>query len=126
VIDQGRIKSLSRLIGLLAVVTIAILSLVPGTLRPHTGAPGTLEHISAYLLTAGFLCFGFGNIRNAILIALCLSIFSGALEIAQIYIPGRHAGFLDFVASSTGAFIGAALAWIVLRALSSDVAQGWR
>jgi VanZ family protein len=122
VLDRTQIKLFSRLIGPLAVVILAILSLVPGSMRPHTGAPGNLEHIVAYLLTAGLLSFGYGKNRNPAVIALCLSFFSATAEIAQIYIPDRHADFFDFAASSTGAFIGSALAWIIVRALSPDAA----
>jgi hypothetical protein len=123
VIDQRKIQLLFKLIGLLAVVGLIILSLVPGDLRPHTGASGPVEHIAAYFLTAGSLSYGFCKSRSPAIIVLFLSIFSGAVEIVQIYIPDRHSDFVDFVASTTGACIGAALAWIVLHALSSDVAR---
>jgi hypothetical protein len=123
VIDQRKIRLFFQLIGQLAVVGLIILSFVPGSLRPHTGAPGPVEHIAAYFLTAGFLSYGFGKSRSPAIIVLFLSIFSGAVEIVQLYIPDRHSDFIDFVASTTGACIGAALAWIVLRALSSDFAK---
>jgi VanZ family protein len=122
VIDQKQIRLFARLIGSLAIVAIAVLSLVPGNMRPHTSAPPRLEHIAAYLLTAGLLSYGYGNHRNPAIIALCLSFYSAALEIAQIYVPGRHADLMDVAAGSTGAFIGSALAWIVLRTSGSDVA----
>ena len=121
-LDRTQVKLFSRLIGSLAVVILVILSLVPGSMRPHTGAPGKLEHIVAYMLTAGLLSYGYGKNRNPAVIALCLSIVSAAAEIAQIYIPDRHADFFDFAASSTGAFIGSVLAWIIVRSLSPDVA----
>lgn len=120
-VNQRKIQSLFKLIGLLAVVVLIALSLVPGDLRPHTGAPGPFEHIAAYSLTAGFLAYGFGKSRNPVVIILGLSIFSGAVEIAQIYIPDRHPAFVDFLASTAGALIGAALAWTILRALAPDV-----
>jgi VanZ family protein len=34
------------------------------------------------------------------------------LELGQIVIPGRHAGFDDFAASSIGALLGVSLIWI--------------
>ena len=95
---------------------------MPGSLRPHTGAPNTLEHFTAYLLTAGILTFGYGTSRYPAVIALFLSIYSAALEIAQLRIPGRDAEVLDFLSSSIGAFIGCTLAWLVLRTLSRNIA----
>jgi VanZ family protein len=116
------LQKIAQVAGWLAVVVIAILSMVPGSLRPDTGAPPKLEHVAAYLVAAGLLTFGYGKQRHPLVVALCLSIYSAALEIAQILIPGRHAGFSDFAASATGAVIGSALAWIVLRALPRDFA----
>lgn len=121
-IDLNRIKLVARLVGLLAVVTIAILSLVPGDLRPHTYMPKRIEHIVAYLLTAGLLSFGYGKSRYPTFIVLSLSIFSGALEIAQLQIPGRDGNVGDFVVSSIGALIGGSLAWLILRAFPRDFA----
>jgi VanZ like family len=116
VIDQTWIKLIARLIGYLAVIAIGILSLVPGDMRPHTGAPGTFEHVAAYLGTAGLLTFGYGEKRPAITV-LSLSLYSAAFEIAQTQIPGRHAAFSDFLASTIGAIVGSALAWTALKAL---------
>jgi len=123
------LQKIAQVAGWLAVVVIAILSLVPGSLRPHISAPpilehvvAYLEHVVAYLVTAGLLTFGYGKQYHPLVVALCLSIYSAALEIAQIVIPGRHAGFFDFAASATGAVIGSALPWIVLRALPRDFA----
>jgi hypothetical protein len=124
VIDQNRIKLIARLLGWFAVIVIAILSLVPGDIRPHTGAPGALEHLAAYLGTAGLLTFGYGGKRSPVAIILSLSFYSAVFEIAQIQILGRHAAFSDFVASTTGAIVGSALVWIVLKALERISGSG--
>ena len=113
---------LARLAGWLAVVVISILSLVPGILRPHIGAPPKLEHVAAYLITAGLLSLGYRSPRQLAIIAVTLSLYSGLLEIGQIFVPGRSAAVSDFLASSAGAFIGCGLAWIVLRLLKRDFA----
>ena len=119
-IDKKQVYLLAQLFGWLAVIAIGVLSLVPGELRPHTGAPGPIEHVAAYFGTAGLLTFGYRKGCHPLVIVLCLSIYSAALEIAQIQIPGRHATFFDFAASTTGAVIGSALVWIVLRTLQHD------
>jgi hypothetical protein len=124
VIDQNLIKMLARLIGWLAVIAIGVLSLVPGDMRPHTGAPGAFEHVVAYFGTAGLLTFGYGERRTAIAIALSLPLYSAAFEIAQSQIPGRHAAFSDFVASTIGVIVGSVLAWIALKALECISGSG--
>lgn len=121
-IDQKQVNLLARLFGWLAVIAIGLLSLVPGDMRPHTGAPGPLEHVAAYIGAAGLLTISYKKMCHTLVIVLCLSIYSAVLEIAQIQIPGRHAAFFDFAASTAGSVIGSALAWIVLRALPRDFA----
>jgi VanZ family protein len=122
VIDLKQARLIARLVGLLAVLAIAILSLVPGDMRPQTGMPKQLEHIVAYLLTAAVLAFGYGKRRYPIFIILSLAIYSAALEVAQTQIPGRTGSFGDFVVSFSGALIGGTLAWLVLRAFPHDFA----
>jgi VanZ family protein len=112
-----KLRSTARIIGALALILIAGLSLVPGELRPHTDAPKQYEHFAAYFAAAVILSFGFGKSRSPLLVALFLSIYAAALELAQIGVPGRDGNFYDFVISSTGAIDGCFLAWIVMRAL---------
>ena len=45
------LQSAAMVMGWIGVVAIAVLSLVPGSLRPHTGLPGQMEHALAYGLT---------------------------------------------------------------------------
>jgi VanZ family protein len=97
-----------------AVITIGVLSLVPGELRPHTGVPGYLEHVAAYVITAILLSLGYPR-RSSIIVIAPLSIYAATLEIAQLYVPGRHAAVWDWIAGSFGALIGAVVASLVLR-----------
>ena len=112
-----------KIAGGLAVVAFAVLSLVPRELRPHTGAPGPLEHLAAYAIAAGLLTFGYDKRRQPFVIVLSLCLYAAILEIAQIWVPGRNPQFIDFAASSAGALIGAALAWIGLRATKRWLAK---
>jgi VanZ family protein len=105
-----------KIAGALAVVAFAVLSLVPRELRPHTGAPESIEHVAAYALAGALLIFGYGKRSQPFIIILSLSLYAAILEIAQIWAPGRNPQFTDFVAGSAGALIGSALAWIGLRA----------
>ena len=109
--------------GWLAVVAVAVLSLLPWELRPHTGAPGPLEHVAAYAIGAGLLTVGYQKRSQLFVIVLSLLLYAAILEIAQKWVPGRHPAVIDFTASSAGALIGAALAWIGLRATKRWLAK---
>jgi hypothetical protein len=61
------ILSLFRYLGLGALIAIAVLSEVPGELRPHILAVGQLEHFLAYFGAALLLALGFWSRRNALL-----------------------------------------------------------
>jgi len=84
-------------------------------MRPHTGLPEPLEHVAAYALAGGLLTFGFGKRSHPFITLMFLSLYAAILEIAQIWVPGRNPQFIDLFASSAGALIGSALAWIGLR-----------
>jgi hypothetical protein len=99
--------------GWLGVAIICILSILPGAERPHTGAPGQIEHAMAYALTAGALALRYP--RRWLPIIISLAVLSMALEAVQIFVPGRHAQIKDIVASAGGAAIGTALAVFVAR-----------
>jgi hypothetical protein len=90
---------------------IVILSLVPPTLRPETGAPHSLEHFTIFAAT-GF-AFGLGYKRRHDLLAILLVMFSGAIEIAQLFAPGRHARLCDFIIDAVAACIGLVMAWLL-------------
>ena len=105
-----------KIIGGLALVAFAVLSLVPWQLRPHTGLPGPLEHMAAYAIAGALLTVCYHKRSQPFIVAVALSLYAATLEIAQIWVPGRDPKFIDFAASSAGALIGPALAWIGLLA----------
>jgi len=93
---------------------IVILSLVPPTLRPETRAPHSLEHFTIFAAT-GF-AFGLGYKRRHDLLAILLFIFSSAIEIAQLFVPGRHARLGDFIIDALAACIGVVMASLLSSA----------
>lgn len=95
-----------RLMPWLAVAGIAILSLVPGPMRPHTGLPGPAEHFMAYTLTGLVVASRCRSLRAKVLATTLLGLYAGGLEVLQIFVPGRDPEFLDFVVSSAGAILG--------------------
>jgi VanZ family protein len=96
----------------------AILSLVPGEARPHTGLPGQAEHFFAYLITGLLLGLQVGRSQHRIGLALGLCVYAGILEIFQIWIPGRNAALIDFAASSCGAWTGVILSVVCLHSIA--------
>ena len=106
----------ARVAGWAALAVIAVLSVVPGHLRPHVLGSNKLEHFCAYLLATLLLLVGHSGRRALLYIAMSLPIYAGALEIAQLWIPGRGARLADFASSSFGA-------WVAIAAVS--VARCW-
>lgn len=94
----------ARIVAYSLATAIIVLSLVPPTLRPETSAPHSFEHLTIYGAT-GF-AFGLGYKRRHDLLAILLVIFSGSIEIAQLFIPGRHARLSDFIIDAVAACIG--------------------
>ncbi len=105
----------------LCVMLILYLSLVPGTMRPHTGASGHLEHFFAYAMTGAIFPPGARGRMSVLMAAVGLCWLSGAVEIAQLWIPGRTGEVAGFVWSSAGAWIGLILGhwmWRTMRHLT--------
>jgi hypothetical protein len=108
-----RLVTFARAGFLLGVLIIVLLSLVPGELRPHTGASGHVEHFGAYAATAFLAAQGL-RLRGHIICAVGLAALSAAVEIAQMLIPGRNGEFAGFFYSTLGAWLGllaGSLAW---------------
>ena len=117
-------KNIPRLIARLSpsafwicVALILSLSLVPGTMRPHTGASGHLEHVMAYAITGAIFIPGARGPISMLMAAVGLCWLSGALEIAQLWIPGRTGEIAGFVWSSAGAWFGLLIGHWIWRAL---------
>src|SRR5690242_142172 len=101
---QPHSQTLFRIAGWLCVAAIVMLSLSSPSLRPVTRVPHNLEHLAIFVIAGAALGFGYpGRIaRNMAL----LVIFAGAIELAQIFVPGRHARLIDFVVDGLGGCAG--------------------
>jgi VanZ family protein len=111
-LQTAPLASVFRLAGWIGVLIIAVLSLVPGAERPHTGAPSQIEHYAAYLLVGFALALGYVQNRSVVTIGLLLVLYAGLLEFAQLFIPGRSARVLDVLVSAMGAWTGIMLAFL--------------
>jgi VanZ family protein len=93
-----------RIVAWTLATAITILSILPPDLRPDTGVPHYLEHFAIYWATG--LAFGLGYERKQGLLAVLLVIFSGTVELAQLFVPGRHARLSDFVVDAIAVCVG--------------------
>jgi VanZ family protein len=100
---------------LAAAVTFATLG--PPRFRPHSHLGQDGEHALAFVLVG--LAFGLAYTRNRLLTAAIAVVMIGALEILQLWMPGRHARLEDFVVDALAALAGFAVAtaldWAKLR-----------
>jgi VanZ family protein len=109
------VNGLLKCAGWLAVISLAIASLVPGPYRPHAGLDGGLEHALAYAVASAILAFTYSSQWRRALIGLGL--FAGMLEVLQVFAHGRHPQFRDFVASCLGVIAGGLIAKMAVRFL---------
>jgi VanZ family protein len=112
--SQG--SKLARIAAWVLTAAIVVLSLVPPTLRPETSAPHSLEHFTIYAAT-GF-AFGLGYKHRHDLLAILLVISTGCIEIAQLFVPGRHARLSDFIVDTIAACMGLVFASLLSLARS--------
>ncbi len=112
-------QNLKRVLLAAAYLAIAVASLVPKQLRPTSGVvPGAIEHLAAYFVL-GLL--GAAILRGKIswwMLALCNAGLAAALEIAQLFVPGRVANVIDLAASALGSLVGILVLLAINRAQS--------
>jgi VanZ family protein len=101
------IRTAARLAGFLLLAAITFSSLSPASYRPVTAAGHSLEHFLVNLLLG--LAFGMGHVQRRGLLAAGLVAFAGAIELAQLFVPGRHARLSDFLVDASSACLGVGL-----------------
>ena len=114
------LMTLIRVNAWLAVLTIIVLSVVPGNWRPHVMANDYLEHFTAYFITGTLLAIGFSGpvqqLANCIMLATC----AGLLEFVQLWVPGRTASMGEFITGALGAWLGIVAIFVVRRVLAAS------
>ncbi|HMF06603.1 MAG TPA: VanZ family protein [Methylocella sp.] len=100
------LKRVAPLAGFAGIAAITILSLVPGSERPHTGLPGHAEHFAAYACTGFALSVAYLGLRERLIFWFGLAMASGVFEILQRWIPGRSPEIRDALASTFGLTTG--------------------
>ena len=123
-VPAPRIMRAARVAGFAGIAAITILSLLPGSERPHTFLPGQVEHFIAYACTGFALSVGYPGLRERLVFWAALGTASGVFEILQRWIPGRSCEFEDAVVStlglSTGLVLGAMAAARLFAGLSAE------
>lgn len=104
-----------RLFSWAAIAGIAILSLVPGELRPQTGASHYFEHFFAYSIMAVALTLAYRDRIGAGGLLAGVVLYAGTLETLQLWVPGRASRISDFAVSSFGGLVGIGLVLLAQR-----------
>ncbi len=102
--NNGRMKIpyvAMRFIAWACVIGLAVASWTPGPDIVRTGFNTRLEHMAAYLIAGIAVLVAYPR-KTPWSIAALLSAYAGVLELGQMYVPGRHAALLDWLASSSG------------------------
>ena len=110
---SGVMTILFRLTAWLLAAAVAFATLGPPSYRPHAALGQDGEHALAFLLIG--LAFGLGYRQHRLVAAIIAVALTGALEIAQLWAPGRHARLEDFIVDALAACAGFALASVLDR-----------
>jgi VanZ family protein len=106
-----------RIIAWLLTAAVTFATLGPARLRPHSDLGQDGEHALAFVLVG--LAFGLAYPRRRLLTSGIAVLLIGVLELLQLWMPGRHARWEDFVVDALAACVGiamaAALDWMVHR-----------
>lgn len=94
--SSALVQHAAMIMGWLGVAAITALSLAPGSLRPHTGLPGRMEHALAYGVTGALLFVGYWRPRDRTLLWIGLAACSALFELLQNFAPGRSPAIADF------------------------------
>ena len=112
----SKMNRLGRTATWIFLLAIVFLSLVSPSLRPVTSLPHNIEHTGIFALVG--LAVGLGYPNHTLRNMIALTVFAGAIELAQLFAPGRHARWIDFAVDAFAACFGVAVAALVVRVLT--------
>jgi VanZ family protein len=112
-----------RIIAWLLAAAVTFATLGPPSYRPHASLGQDGEHALAFILIG--VAFGLAYTEHRLRVAATSVIMIGALELLQLWMPGRHARLEDFVVDALTACLGlavaAALDWLIRRTRRPNV-----
>lgn len=103
----------ARILGWLLLATLVFVTLSPIDLRPESGAPVSLERLSAFALLGFLFAMGYPRYRWQVLLLTVAA--AGALEALQFVQPTRHGRVADFGVKAVGCGLGWLAACAVAR-----------
>jgi VanZ family protein len=106
-------KRVFQVLAWVLVFGIVGLSIVPPDYRLITDLPRPFEHLFIFLLAG--VAFGLGYPDRYPLQTIALVLFAAAVELVQVWVPGRHARLSDFAAGVVGISLGTCLAYVSTR-----------
>jgi VanZ family protein len=95
---------LTRVVAWSLAAAIVVLSIVPPRFRPETALPHDLEHFAIFFVTG--IAFSISYQPKRLHLIALLVIFSGVVELSQLFVPGRHARVTDFVVDALAVCAG--------------------
>jgi VanZ family protein len=107
------LQNINRVAAWLLLSSIVGLTVVPPSSRPTTFVPHEMEHAAIFFATG--ISFGMVYVGREWLLSIGAISFCAAIELLQLYIPGRHARLSDFVVDATAAVFGVFVGANVLR-----------
>ena len=121
-----KLAMFTRMGSWLTALTIIVLSLLPGNMRPHVLGNDYGEHFIAYLVAGGLLAIGCLRPMQLLSRGVLLTICAGSLEFVQLWIPGRTSSAGGFATSTIGAWIGLLLIVAVRRAHERRIVASYK
>lgn len=106
-----------RLAFFTAFTVVSVLSLAPRSLTPPIDVWDKLQHLAGYAALALLAKAAYRGAGVRWWMALFLCSWGGLLELAQRYVPGRSADWLDVGANIAGVVLGIAIAELAGRLL---------
>lgn len=101
------ITALLRLVAWLLAAAVTFVTLGPQVVRPHPVLGQDGDHALAFLLVG--IVFGLAYPQRRLTVSAVAVALIGLLEIMQLWVPGRHARFEDFMVDALSACVGFAL-----------------
>jgi VanZ family protein len=109
---------LFRFAAWVCIVVLVWLTIAPPSARPGSGVPHGLEHFASFFIAGALWYMGY---PRRLMLSLALAVvFAGGLELLQLLVPGRHARTVDFVVDTLGAWSGSVVAFVIVRALTTE------
>ncbi|WP_177243135.1 VanZ family protein [Bradyrhizobium sp. Gha] len=99
--------ALLRLVAWLLAAAVTFVTLGPHDLRPHPILGQHGDHALAFVLVG--ISFGLAYPQRRWSVSALAVLLIGLLEIMQLWVPGRHARFADFVVDALAACVGFAV-----------------